>query len=479
MNRGLFVCLLVLRLSVMNQVSAQEEMEDPIVPEELGVSTVNQESYEVDRLVLPGEVEDWAALREDVLEPALVVVAREGAAEDDPLALYVWRLGERSEWHRLGVELPASLDAVGSYPGNGPDSTRLILVFADSTLLIVSEDGQRSRSVSMPNGFFPITTSRWARQTGSPDLDLVFRRLGALEKLSLSSDWSSVETEWSVKLPVSVDRVWRGLSLETPPVVRLTTDENENTRFLVGPEAHGLHRLRSLMVEVDAEHEPAITEIWSMFSGPETVLESWYVVFNRKPGLLVTTVQADKHGVFEKKKIRLFLLDRDRSRSGAPPILEAITRSRNWYAICAGIADLNNDGLDDVVSAQPQGLGAGKLWVTAHLSDRDGSFESKPLGTMLEISDGERCNFDFDFDENGQPDLMVVDGDDVLIFPLTHGTESVGRGVVAQTPDWRIELEDVRGTPRLVRLFRDRRPQIIATGLTEADQGRLSVVRFE
>jgi hypothetical protein len=454
-------------------------MKEPAVPEPLGVSEVTGESYGVESLVVPGEVEDWAPLRDDVLEPALVVVAREGAANDDALALYVWQLGKRSQWHRLELELPGTLDAVGSYPQDGSDSTGLILVFAEAKLLIVSEDGQRSRSVAMPNGFFPVADSRWARQPGSSDFDFVFRRLGALEKLSLSPDWDSVDTTWSIQLPVSVARVWRGLSLETPPVVRLTTDETGKTRFLVGPEAHGLHRLRSLMVEVDAGHEPVTTEVWSMFAGPESILESWYVVFNDKPGLLVTTVQADKHGVFEKKKIRLFVLDRDRSRSGAPPILEAITRSRNWYTICAGIADVDDDGLDDVVSAQPQGLGAGKLWVTAHLSSREGAFEAKPLGTMLKISEGERCNFDFDFDGNGQPDLMVVDGDDVLIFPLTHGTESVGREVVVQTPSWRIELEDVRGTPRLVRLYRDPRPQIVTTGLTEADQGRLSVVRIE
>lgn len=132
-----------------------------------------------------------------------------------------------------------------------------------------------------------------------------------------------------------------------------------------------------------------------------------------------------------------------------------------------------------MVSAQPQGLGAGKLWVTAYISDQQGGFETKPLGTMLQVPDGERCSLDYDFDQNGQPDLLVVQGDDVLIFPLTPHREVKDRNLVVETPRWQIELEDVRETPGIIWLFPDRRPQIISTGFTEADQGKISVIRFE
>jgi hypothetical protein len=458
---------------------AQEEVEAPPAPEKLGTSWIQRVEHGISNLVLPGEVVAWVPLERGVDEPALAVVARQGTEDSDPLGLYVWRLGGEPTSVRLEIELPGTIDALETMPSNGTERAPLILVFGESKLQIVSSDGARSKTIPMSSGFFPVPTSRWVDPNWKTNSASVFRRLGALEKLTLGPEWGEVESKWSIDLPLVVDRSWGGLDLETPPVVKLSIGENGTQSYLVGPQAHGLHRLRTMFIELEGDQSPSTFEVWSMFPGPETVEESWYVVFNDQPALIVTSVQADKHGVFEKKKIRLFMLEKDRSRSGSPPVLEAITRSRNWYSTCAGIADVNGDDLDDVVSAQPQGLGAGKLWVTAYISDQQGGFETKPLGTMLQISDGERCSLDFDFDQNGQPDLLVVQGDDVLIFPLMRHPGGKDRNLVAETPRWRIELEDVRGTPGFTWIFPDRRPQIVSTGFTEADQGKISVIRFE
>ena len=48
----------------------------------------------------------------------------------------------------------------------------------------------------------------------------------------------------------------------------------------------------------------------------------------------------------------MFSLTADRTRAGSGPLLEAMTRSRNWYGTCAGVADVNGDGIEDLISAQ-------------------------------------------------------------------------------------------------------------------------------
>lgn len=218
----------------------------------------------------------------------------------------LWTDSDPASWERLGIELPGAIDALETIPSDGPEREALILVFGDSKLRIVSSDGARSRSIPMSSGFFSVPISRWIGTDKRADSASVFRRLGSLEKLTLGSEWSEVESKWSIDLPLVVDRSWGGLDLETPQVVKLSIDENGTHRYLVGPQAYGLQRLRTMFVELEGDQSPSTFEVWSMFLGPETVEESWYVVFNGKPALLVTSVQADKHGVFEKKKIRLF-----------------------------------------------------------------------------------------------------------------------------------------------------------------------------
>ena len=478
MKRGLLGLITVLLCAVTSTVLiAEEERPDP-VPERLGISRLEEGEYTVERLVVPGEIADWAAFEGSARHQTLVLAAREGADVETALRLWVWRIGEPGEWSRLEVDLPEQIDSIETFRDSESDSTPYALVFGESRLLIVALDGSQSTMVPMSRGFFPIGVSRWSSRAESLDTTGVYRRIGALERLRLDTEGTRFDTDWSIDIPLLVDRVWGGLRLETPPVVRLAESEGGRVQYMVGPEAHGLHRLRSLVVETGAGDAPSTSEVWSMFSGPETVLESWYVMFDQKPALLVTSVQADKHGVFEKKKLRLFPLDRDRSRAGSKPILEAVTRSRNWYGTCAGIADINRDTHDDVVSAQPQGLGAGKLWVAVYVADKKGGFESKPRGTMLKVSEGERCSLDVDFDLDGNPDLMVVENDSVLIFPLGADSGPRSREVVSQTPRWSIDLEDIRGRPDLRWIFDESKPQIVSKGRTEAGQGRLSVVRF-
>jgi hypothetical protein len=213
-----------------------------------------------------------------------------------------------------------------------------------------------------------------------------------------------------------------------------------------------------------------------MLPTAEDIEESWYVEYNGEPALIVTSVLSEKHGVFEKKKLRLFTLATDRTRSGSGPLLEVMTRSRNWYATCAGIADVNGDGLDDLVSAQPKGLGAGSLWVEAYLARPGGGFEAKARGSEIEVEEGEICTLATDIDGDDRVELVVVEDDSLLVFTLIQHAAS--KVVVDDHPRWRVSFHDIDGRPRPVDLFGPDTSQMLVTGHTEGKRQAVRVVRF-
>ena len=198
--------------------------------------------------------------------------------------------------------------------------------------------------------------------------------------------------------------------------------------------------------------------------------------YNGDLALIVTTVMSEEHGVFEKKKLRLFKLAADRTRSGSGPVLETLTRSRNWYGTCAGVADLNGDGLDDLISAQPKGLGGGSLWVEAYLGKTGGGFEAKTRGSEIEVEEGELCTLATDVDGDDRVDLVVVEDDDLLVFPLINLADS--KVVVEEQPRWRIVFDAIEARPRPVDLFPSSPSQILVTGHTEGKRQAVRVVRF-
>ena len=178
----------------------------------------------------------------------------------------------------------------------------------------------------------------------------------------------------------------------------------------------------------------------------------------------------------EKKKLRLFSLTADRTRAGSGPLLEAMTRSRNWYATCAGIADVDRDGVEDLISAQPKGLGAGSLWVEAHLGKSAGGFEAKVRGSEVAVEEGEICSLEMDVVADETVELIVVEDDSLLIFPLVRAGES--KVVVESEPQLRIPFDDISGRPLpLLAAGLDPTP-LIVTGRTQGGRQAVRLIRF-
>ena len=147
-------------------------------------------------------------------------------------------------------------------------------------------------------------------------------------------------------------------------------------------------------------------------------------------------LRADKIGIFEKQKLRLFPLRTDRTRAGVPPALEIQTVTRNWFSLGVRTADFDRDGRDDLIVLQPDGLGARKLAVEVYRGKGNGGFFLTPRRSVVAAPDADWAFADLDGD--GVGDLVVAgDGGRLEVF-RGLGT-SRKRQVLEKAPRWSFE----------------------------------------
>lgn len=444
--------------------------EEPPPPEPVGTSVREAADSTIFEAILPGDLVDWAALTVSDNSQSLALLVER---EDETRQVIAWSLGTAGELVDMGAPLPEEVEALIRFPG-GDGRGAGVVAAAGGTLLGLNANGQWEELFKSPLNLYPIRDTRGGRLAAANGL--ILRSVGRLQALGADPSTGALQTTWSLDLPLIVDREWGGLRLDTPPVASVYWAPAGATQLILGPEAHGKRRLRSVRLVPSSQGGMETLETWNMLPTPEDLEESWYVEYNGDLALIVTTVLAEKHGVFEKKKLRLFHLAADRTRSGSGPLLEVMTRSRNWYGTCAGIADLNGDGLDDLVSAQPKGLGAGSLWVEAYLGKPEGGFEPKARGSEIEVEEGELCTLATDIDGDDRVELVVIENDTLLVFPLVNRADS--KVVVDEAPRWRVVFDDIDGRPRPVDLFPSSPSQILVTGHTEGKRQAVRVVRF-
>jgi hypothetical protein len=437
-------------------------------PEPVGTSVRQGPDSTVFEAILPGELVDWAPVA--VGAPSLALLVE---MEDETRQVMRWSIEAEGELEDLGARLPEEVESLIAYRALDYGSEDVV-VAAGGTLLGLNPGGEWDAFYESPFDVFPMRDSRGGRQV--PRHELILRSVGLLQSLAQHATTGELQTTWQYDLPLIVDREWGGLRLDTPPVMILAWAAAGTPRMVLGPEAHGKRRLRSVLLEPNPSGGLETLETWNMLPTAEDLEESWYVELNGELALIVTTVLAEKHGVFEKKKLRVFKLAADRTRSGSGPVLEVMTRSRNWYRTCAGVADVNGDGLDDLISAQPKGLGAGSLWVEAHLGTLEGGFDPKARGSEVEVEEGELCTLATDIDGDDRVELVVIENDALLVFPLVNRANS--KVVVDEAPRWRVVFDDIDGRPRPVDLFPSSPSQILVTGHTEGKRQAVRVVRF-
>lgn len=230
---------------------------------------------------------------------------------------------------------------------------------------------------------------------------------GMLELLAPSG--GTLARKLSLPLPVRAERQRWGLRLASPPVTLLPGDPPQ---FAAGPQAEGRRRLKTLLLTVDGA---APTEAWSLLPAGERLIgDPRYLRLDGAPALAVTSFE--KIGVFAKKRLRLFLLDRDRSRKGSPPALALDTDCPLWFPLDATAADTDGDGKQDLVLVHPEGLKGGELRVSAYRGTGGGKFNPEPRRWKLGDTAADWL-YGPDLTGDNVPDLLVLAGDHLLLYP--------------------------------------------------------------
>lgn len=473
MRRG--VSWLVALVLMGTQLARGEEEEHP--PEPVGTSVTERDGVTIHEAILPGDLVDWSGLPDPTgLESMVILSQLEGdqpADGSDERQVWSWHLAGRGKLEKVGPPLTEDATGVVVLRSHAAGEAQ-VLVTVGERLLGIGPGGEWIERFSSDYDLFPVRDHRGGRPLASKTLFL--RSLGRLQALELDSAAHLLHSAWMLDLPLTVDREWGALRLETPSVAVFRNLDGESTQLVMGPDTQGKRRIRTTLITVGSTDAPEVVETWNMLSNLEDVEESWYVTYQGSPAVIVTTVLADKHGVFEKKKLRLFALTADRTRAGSGPLLEAMTRSRNWYGTCAGIADVNDDDIDDLVSAQPKGLGAGSLWVEAHLGTAGGGFDSKARGSEIEVEEGEVCTLAVDVTGDETVDLVVVEDESVLVFPLLSAREA--KTVVDTEPLFRVPFDGISGRPRPFDSSSQVPSRMVVTGRTQGKMQAVRLVRF-
>lgn len=297
-------------------------------------------------------------------------------------------------------------------------------------------------------------------------------------------------------LPVKAGREATGLWLRTPAVTFIPRRDGSPV-WAVGPETQGNIRLRTLLLEPGPDGATQRTESWSRLPSPETAGASWYQPLDGRPALFVLTFRADEMGLFEKAKLRVFLLGADRSRSGPGPVLAAQTVCHRWQPVRPLVLDLDRDGHDDIVMAQPEGLAGGDMVVEAWFGRGDGRFESSSRKTFLNELEPRSWSFGDDVTGDGRPDLVAVKKGQLLVFA---GTDNPRKDPLDRRPRHTVEVpEGARmmtevfiGTegagartwgpgalltaPRVQDLDGDGRPEVLLLNPSDQGRGRVTIV---
>ncbi len=429
---------------------------------------------------VPGELLDWTAPRATDGRRRIYILA---TIEDDPdgrSTLYSVTSG-RAELVALATGLAAEIDSLAAFDLDEDGAEELLVGQPGRIWRARPRDG--GSGLELEPWLAAPGLDLGARLPDTGDGTLSLPAVGRLRRYSVRSGALEVV---EYPLPRTASRHLDGLRL-TSPRSTLLHAEGEAV-YAVGPEAVGDRRLRTtLLAETaspeDASPEDDRQEAWSRLPAPERVQWSWFDVLDGRPILVVTTNSAEKLGVLERQNLRLFALRADRTQAGAGPWLAAQTSSRRWQQVRPWVVDVENDGDDDLVVAQFDGLGGGKVKLEAFVNSGDRSFLPRTRSTVIERS-AASWHYGDDLTADGLPDLVLFSEGALEVFPAVA---RAGSRLVARQPLWSFGGGDIPRVEHSVELgaggvaVHDGRPSKIGVprALDLDGDGRLELVVAE
>jgi hypothetical protein len=415
--------------------------------------------------------------------------------------LYRWRPEAPDRLAPLGSGLPEGALDSADLDGDGNDEQllqhegRVDLVTTSSegsaeTRALV-EDAELGRSCCGPRGAWD----------GFSEHDAAFRVtvLGAFRTYRRDPAGGVVLAS-EVPIPARVNAGSARARIASPAVHPIGVTSAGRVAFATEPEALGERRLRTLLIDPDGPPATQVVESWSLFPQPERVVDTAFSVLDGEPVLVVTTISAEKLSLLGEKALRIFPLGGNRTRAGDPPIFAATTGINLWQTTNPAIIDLDRDGRDDLVLAYWKGLKNAIASLEIYRGGAGPRF-AKARSMSFDVEGGDKgfMTFGPDADGDGRPDLILLAEKELLVFPGVD-SKSAAEKPVATRPSRRVALpadfpnaggDSISmgpgglsftraaaglGTPQLVDLDGDGRPEALFAGNNANGAGRLSIV---
>jgi len=501
---GLFLLLLTL------PVAASDE--PPAPPPEARVTVRELERARLFEAVLPGELFSHTEARRADGTGGLLLLA---GGNGEPLswrALVFLTLGDEGSLEVIASNLPAALDAVATVDLDGDGHGEVLLGEAGKIYSLgplAAGMGGRKPILILEAPHLDLGRSRGYLDPDKPRMTVP--EIGRLTVFAWRAGRMEPEAEY--ELPIRARRRRTGLRLSTPSITALRPEGSAAPLYAVGPEAYGSRRLLTLLINPAGEGtaDDQLIEAYSWLPAPENVRDRRYLLLDGRPALVVTTTSAEKLGIFEKKKLRVFPLRADRTRVGGPASLKIVTNSHHWQDADVVLADATGDGRDDLVIVGPAGLGEEKLMVEAYAGKGGGRFLVTPRKSVVE-AESARWRYGSDVDRDAVPDLVARAGERLLIFSglidrkekrllvneprwsirLPHESPDSGEqekvvsigvgsdGVSTSVEERELDQEiSYRGRPEIRDLDGDGREEIIVRGTYPGGAGFLVIVQLQ
>ncbi|HEX5044724.1 MAG TPA: hypothetical protein VFV75_17630 [Candidatus Polarisedimenticolaceae bacterium] len=258
--------------------------------------------------------------------------------------------------------------------------------------------------------------------------------VGALRCWSGTADSLPWRPSLEVPLPIGLARGREGLRLTGMPVQRLPGKE---TVFAAGFRVEGPERLRVFLVAPGAAEEGRTTECWLRLPSPERVLEHAFFRLDGKPALAVTTIPRGSLSLFGEKRMRVWLLAADRTRTGKLPVLAVNSNMNLWQDAHWFPRDLDGDGREDLVLGYWKGLKDSRVVLESWMQKADGSFARGTAGAAFDVEEGDRSTIQWGTDVDGDllPDLLVLANGALELHPGV-----TGKALVSRTASKRVQV---------------------------------------
>lgn len=245
-------------------------------------------------------------------------------------------------------------------------------------------------------------------------------------------------------LPVIATRNGAGFRIESPAPRALGAGPAGRPLLAAAPIAADALRLRTVLFDPEAPPtDERQSEAWSRLPEREKVLESAFLRLDGRPVLAITSRPADKLSFFGEKLVRVFPLERDRSRAGIEPLLAAESGMNLWQESRLVARDVDGDGRDDLIAAYWKGLKDDRIVLDAYVRQPDGAFDRKAKTTAFDVADANRSVLGFgdDLDGDGASELVLAGAGRLLIHRGQPGRR--GADLIESRPHWIVPAENL------------------------------------